>query len=59
MPYRRLVPKPVDIKSNKTLVHSVCFSYFVDIVTSMPGGDQTTGEWRGLHDRELCDHYSS
>jgi len=59
MPYRRLVPKTADIKSNKTLVHNVCFGYFTDIVTSMPEGDQTTGEWRGLRNRELYDHYNS
>jgi hypothetical protein len=46
MPYRRLVPKTADIKSNKPLVHNVCFGYFIDSVTSMPEGDQTTGEWR-------------
>jgi len=58
MPYRRLVPKTVDIKSNKTLVHNVCFGYFIDIVTSIPEGDQTTGEWRGLHNVELYHYFS-
>ena len=59
MPHRRLVPKTVGIKSNKTLDHSVCFSYFIGIVTSVLEGDQTTGEWRGLHNEELYDHYST
>jgi hypothetical protein len=57
--YRRLVPKTVDIKPNKTLVHNLCFAYLIDIVTLIPESDPETAECRGLRNAEPYDHSSS
>ena len=37
----------------------MCFSSFIDIVTSKPESDKITGEWRGLHNAEPYDLYCS